>query len=105
MKILGKVQVFNGFYEVIRGVEKWRFFEGKSREFDEMRSFLGGDKKGVIGVSKRRAGRCLASGFRGFPGFSGKMGKNRRFLMKKGGFCWICLAGRGFWSKMVGDKG
>ena len=35
-----------------------------------MRSFLGGGKKGVIGVSKSRAGRCLESDFRGFPGFS-----------------------------------
>ena len=45
-------------------------FEGKSREFDEMCSFLGRGKKGVIGVSKSRAGRCLESGFRGFLGFS-----------------------------------
>ena len=34
-----------------------------------MRSFLGGGKKGGIGVSKSRVGRCLESGFRGFPGF------------------------------------
>ena len=34
-----------------------------------MRSFLGGSKKGGIGVSKSRVGRCLKSGFRGFPGF------------------------------------
>ena len=69
MKILGKVQVFDGFYGVIWGVEKWGVFEGKSREFDEMSSFLGGGKKGCIRVSKSRAGRCLESGFRGFPGF------------------------------------
>ena len=69
MKILDKVQVFDGFYGVIRGVEKWGFIKGKSREFDEMRSFLGGGKKGVIGVSKSRVGRCLESGFRGFPRF------------------------------------
>ena len=31
--------------------------------------FLGGGKKEVIGVSKSRAGRCLESSFRGFPGF------------------------------------
>ena len=49
--------------------KKWGFFEGKSREFDEMPSFLGGGKKGVIGVSKSRVGGCLESGFRGFPGF------------------------------------
>ena len=34
-----------------------------------MNSFLGEGKKGVIGVSKSRVGRCLESGFRGFPGF------------------------------------
>ena len=69
MKILDKVHVFAGFYGVIWGVEKWGFFEGKSREFDEMSRFLGGGKKGVIGGLKSRAGRCLESGFRGFPGF------------------------------------
>ena len=53
------MQVFDGFYGVIWGVEKWGFFEGKSREFDEMCSFLGAGKKGVIGVSKSRAGRCF----------------------------------------------
>ena len=41
------------------GVEKWGFFEGKSREFDEIRRFLGGGEKGVIGVSKSRGGRCF----------------------------------------------
>ena len=51
------MQVFAGFYGVIWGVEKWGFFEGKSREFDEMSSFLGRGKKGVIGVSKSRVGR------------------------------------------------
>ena len=35
-----------------------------------MHSFIGGGKKGVIGVSKRRVRGCLESGFRGFPGFS-----------------------------------
>ena len=40
------MQVFTGFYGVIWGVEKWGFFEEKSREFDEMSSFLGGEKKG-----------------------------------------------------------
>ena len=69
MKILDKVHVFNGFYGVIWGLEKWGFFEGKSREFDEMRSFLGGGKKGFIGVSKSRGEGCLESGFRGFLGF------------------------------------
>ena len=69
MNILEKVHVFDGFPGVMWGVEKWGFFEEKSREFDEMSSFLGGGKKGVIGVSKSRAGRCLESGFRGFPGF------------------------------------
>ena len=34
-------------------------FEGKGREFDEMHSFLGGGKKGVVGVSKSREGRCF----------------------------------------------
>ena len=43
------MQVFDRFYGVIWGVEKWGFFEGKSREFDEMCSFLGGDKKGGKG--------------------------------------------------------
>ena len=52
MKILGIVQVFERFYGVVWGAEKWGFFEGKSREFEEMRGFLGGGKKGVIGVSK-----------------------------------------------------
>ena len=70
MKILDKVHVFDGFCGVIWGAEKWGVFAGKSREFDEMYSFLGGGKKGVIGVSKSRAGRCLESGFRGFLGFS-----------------------------------
>ena len=70
MKILDKVHVFNGFCGVIWGVEKWGFIEGKTRELDEMGSFLGGSKKGVMGVLKSRAGRCLESGFRGFPGFS-----------------------------------
>ena len=69
MKILDKVHVFNGFSGVIWGVEKWGFFEGKSREFDEMIIFLGGGEKGVIGVSKSRVGRCFESSFRGFPGF------------------------------------
>ena len=69
MKILDKVHVFDGFYGVIWGVEKCGVFEGKSREFDEIGRFLGGGKKGVIGVSKSRAGRCLESGLRGFPGF------------------------------------
>ena len=57
IKILDIVQVFDGFYGVIWGVEKWGFFEGKSREFDEIRSFLGGGKNGIIGVSKSRARR------------------------------------------------
>ena len=57
MKILDKAQVFDGFYGVIWGVEKWGFFEGNSREFDEMSSFLGGGKKGAIGGLKSRAGR------------------------------------------------
>ena len=35
-----------------------------------MTSFLGGGKKGVIGVSKSRVGRGFQSDFRGFPGFS-----------------------------------
>ena len=59
MKILDIVQVFDGFYGVIWGVEKWGVFEGKSREFDEIHSFLGGGKKRVIGVSKSRGGRCF----------------------------------------------
>ena len=59
IKIMDIAQVFDGFYGVIWGVEKWGFFEGKSREFDEIRSFLGGGKKGVIGVSKSRGGRCF----------------------------------------------
>ena len=42
-----------------RGYKKWGFFEGKSREFDEMGSFLGGCEKGVMGVSKSR----VESGF------------------------------------------
>ena len=29
--------------------KKWGFFEGKSRQFDEMDSFLGGGKKGGKG--------------------------------------------------------
>ena len=70
MKILDKAHVFDGFYGVIWGVEKWGVFEENNREFDEMICFLGGDKKGVIGVSKNRVGRRLESGFRGFPGFS-----------------------------------
>ena len=57
MKILDKVHVFGGLYGVIWGVEKWGVFEGKSREFDKMHSFLGGSKKGVIGVPKSRVGR------------------------------------------------
>ena len=68
MKILDKVHVFDGFCGVVWGVEKWGVFEENSREFDEMISFLGGCKKGVIGVSKSRVGRRLESGFRGFPG-------------------------------------
>ena len=59
MKILDKVHVFNGFYGVIWRVEKWGFFERKGREFDEMISFLEGGKKGVMEVSKSRAGRCF----------------------------------------------
>ena len=51
------MQVFDRFYGVIWGVEKWGFFEGKSREFAEMHNSLGGEKKGVIGSSKSRAGR------------------------------------------------
>ena len=31
------------------GCKKWGFFEENSREFDEMLSFLGGDKKGGKG--------------------------------------------------------
>ena len=50
---------FLWFYGVIWGVQKWGVFEGKSREFDEMHSFLEGGKKGVIGVSKSRVGRCF----------------------------------------------
>ena len=69
MKILDKVHVFDGFCGVLWGVEKWGFFEGKSWKFDEMGSFLGGGKKGGIGVLKSQAGRRLESGFRGFPGF------------------------------------
>ena len=57
MKILVIVQVFERFYGVVWGAEKWGFFERKSREFDEMRSFLGGGEKGFIGVSKSRVGR------------------------------------------------
>ena len=64
------MQVFWGFMGQYGGYKKWGFFEGKSREFDEICSFLGGGKKGVIGVSKSRVGRCLESGFSGFPGFS-----------------------------------
>ena len=64
------MQVFAGFYGVIWGVEKWGVFAGKSREFDEMISFLGGGKKGVIGVSKSQAGWCLESGLGGCLGFS-----------------------------------
>ena len=59
MENLDKVHVFDGFYGVIWGVKKWGFFEGKGREFDEMHSFLGGEEKGGIGVSKRRAGKCF----------------------------------------------
>ena len=70
IKILDKVHGFGGLYGVLWGVEKWGFFEEKSREFDEMGSFLGGRKKGVMGVSKSRVRRGFASGFRGFPGFS-----------------------------------
>ena len=57
MEILVIVQVFERFWGVVWGAEKWGFFEGKSREFDEMGSFLGGGKKGVIRVSKSRVRR------------------------------------------------
>ena len=40
------MHVFDGFCGVIWGVEKWGVFAGKSREFDEMHSFLGGGEKG-----------------------------------------------------------
>ena len=70
IKILDKVHGFGGLYGVIWGVEKWGVFEEKSREFNEMSSFLGGRKKEVMGVSKSRVGRGFASGFKGFLGFS-----------------------------------
>ena len=43
------VQVFYGFMGKYGGYKKWGVFEWKSREFDEMGGFLGGDKKGVKG--------------------------------------------------------
>ena len=60
------MQGFYGFVGEYGGYEKWGFFEGKSREFEEMRSFLGGDKKrdkGNYRGLKKASGEVFLEGF------------------------------------------
>ena len=60
------MHVFYGFGGEYGGYKKWGFFEGKSWEFDEMCSFIGGDKKGGKGAyrgPKKSSGEVFGKRF------------------------------------------